>query len=259
MAGRFEPVYDNRERIKSPLIRKNGDLVPATWDEALDAIAAKLKKTKGNKVGAWTTCQTLNLTMSEFVAVFRGKVGANVGVLEPTLAELELPLGGSLSDLLSADCILVIGADPLSDHRVLGYHIKRARMKGAQLILVSDKRMKWLGSRIRNFSRMNSPKAIKICQNAASPVVVYGVGTNQKEAQKLAGLKRKAHFIPLFPATNGYHAKVLGLHSHGYQPYGSDLSSSGETKLPEDVAQTGSEGKIPRRPFQLPWTDHRYG
>ena len=76
--------------------------------------------------------------MSEFVAVFRGKVGATVGVLEPTLAELELPVGGSLSDLLSADSILVIGADPLSDHRVLGFHIKRARMKGAQLILIAD-------------------------------------------------------------------------------------------------------------------------
>jgi len=44
--------------------------------------------------------------------------------------------------------------------------------------------------------------------------VVYGVGTTQKDAEKLAMLKRKAHFIPVFPATNGYHAKVLGLH-HG--------------------------------------------
>ena len=120
------------------MIRKNGNMVPVSWDVALDTIAEKIKKSKGNKVGAWTTCRTLNLTMSEFVAVFRGKVGANVGVLEPTLAELELPVGGSLSDLLSADSILVIGADPLSDHRVLGFHIKRARMKGAQLILVAD-------------------------------------------------------------------------------------------------------------------------
>ena len=58
---------------------------------------------------------------------------------------------------------------------------------------------------------MNSTRPLKSAQNSAFPVVVYGAGTNQKEAQKLTELKRKAHFIPLFPATNGYHAKVLGL------------------------------------------------
>ena len=213
VAGRFEPVYDNRERIKTPLIRKNGDLVPATWDEALDVIAAKLKTTKGNKVGAWTTCKTLNLTMSELFAVFQGKVGAHVGVLEPTLAELELPVGGTLSDLVASDCILVVGADPLSNHRVLGYHIKRARMKGAQVLLVSDKSNELSRFADKKFTPEELPKAVKICQAAATPFVVYGGETTQKDAEKLAGLKRKAHFIPIFPATNGYHAKVLGLHS----------------------------------------------
>ena len=213
VAGRFEPVYDNRERIKTPLIRKNGDLVPATWDEALDVIAAKLKTTKGNKVGAWTTCKTLNLTMSELFAVFQGKVGAHVGVLEPTLAELELPVGGTLSDLVASDCILVVGADPLSNHRVLGYHIKRARMKGAQVLLVSDKSNELSRFADKKFTPEELSKAVKICQAAATPFVVYGGETTQKDAEKLAGLKRKAHFIPIFPATNGYHAKVLGLHS----------------------------------------------
>jgi NADH dehydrogenase/NADH:ubiquinone oxidoreductase subunit G len=50
-------------------------------------------------------------------------------------------------------------------------------------------------------------------QGAASPSVVYGAGTGQKAAEQLGILKRKAHFIPVFPATNGYHAKVLGLQS----------------------------------------------
>ena len=79
MAGRFEPVYTKRERINTPMVRKNGNLVPVSWDEALDTVAEKIKKVKGNKISAWTTCRTLNLTMSEFVAVFRGKLGSNGG------------------------------------------------------------------------------------------------------------------------------------------------------------------------------------
>jgi formate dehydrogenase major subunit len=232
VAGRFEPVYDTRARIKTPLLKKNGERVPVTWDEAFDVIAQRLKNTKGNKVGAWTTCKTLNLTMSELVAVFQGKIGAEVGVLEPTLDELELPVGGSLSELVSSDCILVIGADPLSDHRVLGYHIKQARMKGAQLILVTEKANETSRFADQSFLPDELPKAIKICQNSVSPVVVYGGGTTKKDAEKLAGLKRKAHFVPLFPATNGYHAKVLGL-------------QSGMNKSPLDIVYLLLEDVIP--------------
>jgi formate dehydrogenase major subunit len=211
VAGRFEPVYNTRERIKTPLLRKNGELVPVSWEEAFDGITQKIKGTKANKIGAWTTSKTLNLTMSELVAVFQGKIGAYVGVLEPTLSELELPVGGSLGDLVSSDCILVVGADPLSDHRVLGYHIKQARMKGARVILVSQNGNEMSRFAHDRFSPEDLSRAIKICQNSVSPFVVYGGETTQKEAEKLSVLKRKALFIPVFPATNGYHAKVLGL------------------------------------------------
>jgi predicted molibdopterin-dependent oxidoreductase YjgC len=33
------------ERLSQPLIRKNGTLVPTTWDEALDAAAAGFRST----------------------------------------------------------------------------------------------------------------------------------------------------------------------------------------------------------------------
>jgi len=68
---------------------------------------------QGRKDRSLDNLQDLNLTMSELVAVFQGRMGAYVGVLEPTLADLELPLGGSLSDLLSSDAILVIVRTPL--------------------------------------------------------------------------------------------------------------------------------------------------
>jgi predicted molibdopterin-dependent oxidoreductase YjgC len=39
----FEFVQSPR-RLQTPLIRKNGELVPASWDEALDFVAGGLKK-----------------------------------------------------------------------------------------------------------------------------------------------------------------------------------------------------------------------
>ena len=245
VAGRFEPVYDTRERIKTPLVRKNGEMVAIGWEEVLDLVAERLKSTKGGKVGAWTTSKTLNLTMSEFVAVFQGKIGAHVGVIEPTLADLELPVGGSLADLVASDGILIIGADPLSDHRVLGYHIKRARAKGAQVILVAEGSNEMSRFADKKFSLEELPKAIKMIQGYPFPTVVYGVGTTKKEAEKLATLKRKAHFIPVFPATNGYHAKVLGLPS-GINGTRAELMYLllGDTKPGDDVIKRAQETKF---------------
>ncbi len=47
--GKF--VYNfigHPDRLTSPLIRKNGELVEASWDEALDLVASKMKETKAN-------------------------------------------------------------------------------------------------------------------------------------------------------------------------------------------------------------------
>ena len=37
------PIIYAKERVTQPLIRKNGKLVPASWDEALDLTASKFK------------------------------------------------------------------------------------------------------------------------------------------------------------------------------------------------------------------------
>ena len=212
--GRFQPFKEERRRVETPLIRKDGRMLPASWGEALDTVAEAFKKSPSKKIGAWTTCRTLNLTLSEFVAVFLGKIGANVGVLELTLARFKLPLGGSLNDLLSADTILVTGADPLSDHPVIGYHIKRACMKGARLILVSDNNNEMRRFAHKTFALGEMGKAVKFCQDSDLPVVLYGEETPPEQAEKLAALQRKAHFIPLFPESNGFHAKALGLRAN---------------------------------------------
>jgi predicted molibdopterin-dependent oxidoreductase YjgC len=49
--GRFgiAEFVHHPERLKTPLIRKNGNLVEATWDEALDLVAAKLANYKGEQ------------------------------------------------------------------------------------------------------------------------------------------------------------------------------------------------------------------
>ena len=45
--GRFLPLTIKRERLITPLVRKDGKLKAATWDEALEAVASHLKPLAG--------------------------------------------------------------------------------------------------------------------------------------------------------------------------------------------------------------------
>ncbi len=47
-------------RLTSPLIRKNGELVEATWDEALSLIAARLKQAKGEELAGLASARATN-------------------------------------------------------------------------------------------------------------------------------------------------------------------------------------------------------
>ena len=209
--GRFDPLHENRQRITTPMVRRNGKLMAANWDEALSAVAQRVKDAGGPYTKAYATGKILGETMDEFVNLFRRQIGAAVGILEPLEIANQLPGDGLLSNLDSADCILVVGADPLVDYQVVGARIKRARFNGVQVVLVTNKENRLASYAQKRFVSSQIKEAMSICQSAKSPVVVYGKDTSELEAQALGFLKGKARFLPLFPASNGNRARALGL------------------------------------------------
>ncbi len=54
--GSFDYV-NHEERLTTPLIRKDGELQEATWDEALNLVASKLKTFKPSEFGAFTSAK----------------------------------------------------------------------------------------------------------------------------------------------------------------------------------------------------------
>lgn len=47
-------------RLTTPLVRRNGELAPASWDEALTAAAAGLEARKGDAVGMFSCSKGTN-------------------------------------------------------------------------------------------------------------------------------------------------------------------------------------------------------
>ncbi len=147
--GRFLPLNEERQRIVTPLVRKNGALKAATWEEALDNVSAKLKSLAGKNGDGIAALASTRLPMEAlhlFKQLFADEVGSKMvtsieeGV--PTAwpgavaQDLGGPFEGNLEALKSADCVVAIGVDLVGDHQVAGFFVKRALPMGTKLVVI---------------------------------------------------------------------------------------------------------------------------
>lgn len=157
LKGRYAfKFYDHPERLRSPMIRKNGELEEVSWDEAYDYITAKLKDIlakNGPDYIAGISCARAtneeNYLMQKFI---RAVIGTNnidgcARVCHsPTALGLQRTFGtgaatNSVRDIQYATCILVIGANPTDAHPVTGAKIKQRAMKGIPTIVVDPRKI----------------------------------------------------------------------------------------------------------------------
>jgi formate dehydrogenase major subunit len=80
--GKFGYKFiDSTDRLKTPLIRKNGQLTEATWDEALTLVADKMIETKNNhganSIGAMASARCTNEENYMLQKLMRGVIGTN--------------------------------------------------------------------------------------------------------------------------------------------------------------------------------------
>lgn len=147
--GRFLPMEEGRERVTTPMVKKDGKLQPVTWDEALNTLASKIKPLAGNKGNGLAALASTRLpveALSLFKNVFADCFGSDMvtatseGVttaVATTLAEeLGQPFETNLDALKASDCVMVAGADLVENHMVAGFLIKRNLPEGTKLIVV---------------------------------------------------------------------------------------------------------------------------
>jgi predicted molibdopterin-dependent oxidoreductase YjgC len=77
--GRFgiAEFVNSEERLKTPLVRKNGRLEEATWEEALDLVARELGKYRGDEVAVISSAKTTNEDNYVMQKLARAVLGTN--------------------------------------------------------------------------------------------------------------------------------------------------------------------------------------
>lgn len=139
------------DRLRRPMIRKNGGLQEVEWDEALDFVAAGLKSCYANcgpdGMAFFGSSKGTNEENYLFQKIARAIFGTNNidnGARLLSGPSLEtLPFGAMtnpLEDLEHADVILVVGSNPSASHPVASYKIKRAvHLNGAKLVVIDPR------------------------------------------------------------------------------------------------------------------------
>jgi formate dehydrogenase major subunit len=231
--GRFDIVEPQPQRILQPMVRKDGTLVETTWDQALTTIASKFKE--ADRVAGLASPRLTNESLAAFACFFHETLGSGeVGLLYGEVPPLDLGSQASLQDIVRADCIAVIGGDPLKDQKVIGYMLKRAFDQGAKLIVIHDEptdleayahvhlHLQDLSHSASPFERMRSIYHVRASgltqlrntlDAAKHPVVLYACGMSTTVYAALRALPDKVRFLPLVKGTNAVGAMRLGLTS----------------------------------------------
>lgn len=154
--GRFGLQYSgDKNRLAKPLIRKNGKLVEATWDEAISFAASKLNEIKSehgsDAIGGLASARCTNEENYLFQKFIRSVIGTNNVdhcarlCHSSSVASLGATIGSSamtnpISDFEKAEVIFVIGSNTTETHPVISNSIKRAVLKNKVKLIVADPR-----------------------------------------------------------------------------------------------------------------------
>jgi formate dehydrogenase alpha subunit len=144
--GRYAHEFIHREdRLKKPLIKKDGKFVEATWDEAYELIIKKFKSYKPEEMACLASARVPNeenYLMQKFArTVLKTPNVDHCARLchASTVVGLAGAFGSgamtnNIDDIAQSKCIFVLGSNTFEQHPLIGRSIMRARMKGAKVI-----------------------------------------------------------------------------------------------------------------------------
>jgi NADH-quinone oxidoreductase subunit G len=186
----------HRDRLTQPLIRKNGRLTPASWEDAFELIGKSFREVRDQHggsaigvIGSNRTTNEENYLLSKFARVVlrTNNVDHHRTADFPALAAALHAKSGktaSMRDVLNAPAILLIGSDPTNQHPLLAWQIRtNVRLRRAKLYIINSAPIK-LRRQASGFASLpagNEAKAVAFLAGDDSALEAL-LGTTTREA-----------------------------------------------------------------------------
>ena len=237
-----------RQRLDRPYVRENGKLRVASWDEALNAVATKIKAASADRIGVIAGDLQDAESMKATLDLFRALGSANTDCRQDGAAIGQGAREGwlfnsGLQGIENADAVLIVGANPRTEAPLLNTRLRKIWLKGAAEIGVIGEQVdltydyNYLGAGSKTLGKL--PKAaIDFLTKAERPAIIVGAGaligdTGAAVLNALGALAKKVGVVK--DGWNGFNvlhtaaARVGGL-DMGFVPADGGLDVAGMLK-----------------------------
>lgn len=212
------------KRLTKPLLRKNGQLVEASWQEAIQFTAKRLQEVK-DKYGADAIMvagsargpgNEANYVLQKFT---RAVLGTNnidhcAGVCHaPSVAGLAYTLGNgamsnSIPEIEDTKCLFIFGYNAADSHPVVARRIIKAKEKGAKII-VTDPRFTEAARIADLWLPINNGANMAMVNACANVLITEGLYNKQYVANYTEGFEEYKAMIAKY--TPEYAEKITGV------------------------------------------------
>ena len=173
-----------KRRLDRPYVRENGKLRAASWDEALNAVAAKLKAAPADRIGVIAGDLQDAESMKATLDLFRALGSANTdcrqdgSILGSGPRESWL-FNTSLIGIEQADAVLLVGVNPRTEAPLLNTRLRKIWLSGkATIARIGEQAdltypVTYLGAGSRTLADLPQ-SALDLLTNAERPAIIVG-------------------------------------------------------------------------------------
>jgi NADH-quinone oxidoreductase subunit G len=207
------------QRLDQPYIRENGQLYPASWRDAFDVIAAKVKQTDPGRMGAIVG----DLAALEEIFALKDLM-TRLGVVnldcrqdgaavDPTWGRASYLFNATIAGIEKADALLIVASNPRREAAVLNARIrKRWRMGGFPIGLIGERAdltypYEYLGAGPQTLAAVTAGlhEFGSVLKRADRPLVIVGMAAlARRDGVEIASLAARAAQGSANEDWNGY-------------------------------------------------------
>lgn len=195
------------QRLDQPYIRENGRLQPATWREAFATIAAKVKGTSPDRIGAIVGDLAAAEEMFALKDLMTRLGSKNIdarqdgAALNPELGRSSYLFNATITGIERADALLLIGCNPRREAAVMNARIRKRWRAGKFPVAVIGERADltytydYLGAGPETLADLAAGKVsfAETLKGAEHPLIIVGAGALARpDGGAIAALAAKA-------------------------------------------------------------------
>ena len=195
------------QRLDQPYVREHGRLRPASWSEAFDAIAAKVRRTSPDRIGALAgdLCAVEEMFALKQLMAQLGSANLDArqdgAALHPSAGRGSYLFNATLAGVEQADALLIVGANPRREGSVLNARIRKRWRAGKFPVALIGERVDltyaydYLGAGPETLADLAAGHGsfVEVLKKAERPMIVLGAAALARpDGAAIAALAAKA-------------------------------------------------------------------